>query len=85
VDGVAGAWTFASESTFETALDLAGVASPSSTRILLTYVDGDPLAVDAAIDALPQPDPAVARTVFCGPLRAITPWEWDWFDAPSRA
>jgi hypothetical protein len=85
IDGVAGAWTFASESTFETALDLAGGGSPASTRVLLTYVDGDPLAVASAIDSLPTPDSGIATTVFRGPLRAITPWQWDWFDARSPA
>jgi hypothetical protein len=79
-DGVAGAWTFASESTFESALDLAGVASPSSTRILLAYLDGDPVAASAAIEALPPGDAAAERVVFRGPLRAITPWQWDWFE-----
>jgi hypothetical protein len=29
----------------------------------------------------------VAVDLYCGPVRTITPWQWDWFDAtaPSRA
>jgi hypothetical protein len=80
-DGVAGAWTFASESTFESALDLAGVVSPPSTRILLVYLDGDPLAVaDELRTGVPHETTAVERVVFRGPLRTIVPWEWAWFD-----
>jgi hypothetical protein len=80
-DGVAGAWLFADDSTFATALDLTRSPSPSSIRITLAYLDGDPVEAGAAITDLTQAaaDPAVARTLFSGPLRAITPWEWDWF------
>jgi hypothetical protein len=80
-DGVAGAWLFADESTFATALDLTGEPSPPSRRIVLAYLDGDPVRTAAELSALPR-DRAepVERTLFSGPLRAITPWEWDWFD-----
>lgn len=87
--GAAGAWTFASESTFSSHLDLAGDEAPSSTRILVVYLDGDPLAFAAEVDERTEvwraagrlPDPGdVATTLLRGPLRAITPWEWDWFD-----
>ena len=78
--GVAGAWTFASESTFESALDLDGGVSPASTRILLAFVDGDPLAAARSIDALPRADAAIATELLRSPLRSINPWEWDWFD-----
>jgi hypothetical protein len=80
-DGVAGAWTFASESTFASALDLSGGEPPPSVRVVLTYLDDDPLAVAPRIAALDgPPDASVERTLFAGPLRAITPWQWDWFD-----
>jgi hypothetical protein len=80
-DGVAGAWVFADDSTFTTALDLTGSASPTSVRITLAYLDGDPVEAGAAITALTAAvDQSVERTLFSGPLRAITPWEWDWFD-----
>jgi hypothetical protein len=80
-DGVAGAWTFASEDTFASALDLSGEAAPPSVRVVLTYLDDDPIAVTRAVGALDgPPDPSVETTLFSGALRAITPWEWDWFD-----
>ncbi len=41
--GAAGAWTFASENTFAAPLDLSGDPSPSSTRIVIVYLDEDPL------------------------------------------
>jgi len=79
--GVAGAWTFASDDTFASALDLSGEAAPPSVRVVLSYLDDDPLEVTRSLDALtPAPDPSVETTLFSGPLRAIAPWEWDWFD-----
>jgi hypothetical protein len=80
-DCVAGAWLFASASTFQTALDLSGEPAPPSMRIILAYLDGDPLPVQEELAALPRPDdPSIERTLFSGPLRAILPWQWDWFD-----
>ena len=75
------AWTFASDDTFASALDLSGEAAPPSVRIVLAYLDDDPLEVTRSLDALtPVPDPSVETTLFSGPLHAITPWEWGWFD-----
>lgn len=80
-DGVAGVWTFASDDTFAGALDLTGAAAPPSVRIVLTYLDGDPVGVSRSLAALDgPPDPSVETLLFRGPLRAITPWQWDWFD-----
>jgi hypothetical protein len=88
--GAAGAWTFASESTFTPAPGPSGEAGPAGTRILLVFLDGDPRAFAAEVgeraagwrDAGRLPDHSdVEATLFSGPLRAITPWEWDWFDA----
>ncbi|MDT5024588.1 MAG: hypothetical protein QOE61_1014 [Micromonosporaceae bacterium] len=93
--GVAGAWTFASQST---TLDRGWSAASGSTtfderseldsgryRILLVYLDADPLEFlsdyrrrqeewrDAERQSLEVP-------ILSSALRAITPWQWDWFD-----
>jgi hypothetical protein len=79
--GAAGAWTFASESTFASALDLSGEVSTSSIRITLVYLDEDPLTFTEELAALPSDEAeAVETTIFSGPLRTIIPWQWDWFD-----
>lgn len=101
VEGVAGAWTFASDST---TLDPSWQAVPGSTtfeasgrdrgafRVLVSYLDAEPVSVASAIAAHPvwdSRDPlltAAEEVVFAGPLEAISPWEWSWFDrelAPS--
>lgn len=81
LDGVAGAWTFASESTFAAPLDLTRGVAPPSVRLTLLYLDEDPLLVTDQVQRLaPPPDPTVETTLFSGPLHAITPWQWDWFD-----
>jgi hypothetical protein len=80
--GVAGAWTFASESTFATSLDLSTGAPPQSVRIVVLYLDEDPVDVTpalAAVGAKAEPG-GVEAVLFSGPLRTIIPWEWDWFD-----
>lgn len=83
--GAAGAWSFASESTFESALDLSGGASPTSTRIVMVYLDEDPLEfVDDLASRPADTQLQAAETVLlAGPLRTIIPWEWDWFDQPA--
>lgn len=85
--GAVGAWTFASEETFATHVDLSGEQVSESTRIHVYFLDGDPLGfareADQARDEIRAPDPPapeIEQPVFSGPLRAITPWEWDWFD-----
>jgi hypothetical protein len=80
-DGVAGAWTFASDDTFASALDLSGEAAPPSVRVVLAYLDGDPVDVSRTVSSFEgPPDASVERTLFAGPLHAITPWQWDWFE-----
>jgi hypothetical protein len=42
-------------------------------RISVAWLDDEPLAVTL-------PPTHDAGIVFAGPLEAITPWQWDWFD-----
>jgi hypothetical protein len=85
--GVAGAWTFASEAAF--GHGQAGVPESSSTRILVLFLDENPLDVVAEIDRQQAEwaasgrhrDTSALETIrFASPLRNIVPWEWDWFD-----
>lgn len=77
--GVAGCWTFASESNFATHLDLGGTPQPS-TRIVLFYLDEHPVDVAATLDPIAASTGAIGETVLLHtPLDAITPWAWDWF------
>jgi hypothetical protein len=84
--GVAGAWTFVGEESFR-----AGPAAdgPANLRFHLYFLDQDPLEVAAGLPVLEQQwdaagrgrdSSAVERSLFSGPLRAIVPWRWDWFD-----
>jgi hypothetical protein len=61
--------------------------------IVLTvlYLDSDPGTVAPEVAAqmsmVPTELEGVEVDLYCGPVRTITPWQWDWFDAtaPSRA
>ena len=66
VPGVVGAWSFAD----------------AERRITVSWLDEAPLAVNAALGAAVDGRRARSadRTVFAGPLEAITPWQWDWFE-----
>jgi hypothetical protein len=77
--GVAGCWSFAGESNFAVHADLASGEAPMvSTRIVLFCLDEDAVDVSATFDAI---DASPGETVsFAGPLEAITPWRWDWFE-----
>jgi hypothetical protein len=53
------------------------------------FLDDDPLVVterliarreDWARHGRTRDTSAVEDKIFAGPLQAITPWEWDWFD-----
>lgn len=76
-DGVAGAWTFASDPALATRA-IPGLES--GTRIHLYFLDGDPLVATHALARVLPMDDERERIVYAGPLRAITPWQWDWFD-----
>ena len=89
--GVAGAWTFASDST---TLDPRWQATAGSVtfdpiegpdrgtfRVHVYFLDGDPIDVATTIATLSPPGAAQREhTLFAGPLRTIVPWQWDWFD-----
>ena len=67
VPGVAGAWSFADE----------------ERRVTVTWLDAPPLEVREQIDAVVahRREGSTTRTVFAGPFEAITPWQWNWFEA----
>lgn len=80
VDGVAGVCVLASQNTFLTHQDLGTAADPSSTRIHLTYLDGE-LAETAAALAQPTDAPTTeGELLHAGILESIVPWQWDWFN-----
>ena len=89
--GVAGVWTFSSQSTTldagwsgaagSTTFDERAELGPGRYRIALTYLDGDPIAHARDRQGLPAgPHPDAEVSILDGVLRAIAPWEWDWFD-----
>lgn len=89
-NGVAGAWTFYSGWT--TLLDADQRRMPGAARVLLVYLDGDPMGFvnerrhrmaewQAAGRLL---DRSGLETVLLdSPLLDIRPWEWSWFDGPT--
>ena len=76
VPGVAGCWTFATNSGMRSRRWTAG-----ERRITFCWLDDEPLACAARI--APMVDASRGTTRFAGPLETITPWAWDWFDEPS--
>jgi len=76
-DGVAGVWSFATDSRFA-----RHVWRPGAKTIAVAYLDVDPVAQAAALGDLVHA--AVVGSprgvLFAGPLETITPWHWDWFD-----
>ncbi len=67
--GVAGAWSFADD----------------ARRVTVTWLDAPPLEMCARLEPIVERrrGSATTATVFAGPLEAITPWQWTWFDAPQ--
>jgi hypothetical protein len=64
--GVAGAWSFADR----------------ERRVTVTWLDASPLDTAVRLDPIAERrrDGSTGRAVFTGPLEAVTPWQWDWFD-----
>ena len=86
VDGVAGVWTFATDSRF----DRHGWRTGDKT-ITVCYLDADPCcgALSATwCDAVVRDAPS-GLVLLRGPFETITPWRWDWFDeealSPDRS
>jgi hypothetical protein len=44
------------------------------------FIDEDPVGVAAGLAATDHETPLAEVIRFSGPLRAIVPWEWSWFD-----
>jgi len=64
--GVAGAWMFADE----------------QRRVTVSWLDAPPLAMADRLAPIVARHRAESdgRALFAGPLEAITPWQWTWFD-----
>lgn len=89
--GVAGAWTFSADDTLAPeawARREQRVATDGDAllRVTVLFLDDDPTAVAddlAPADLTAHPDDDVEQVVFAGPLEAIEPWRYDWFDEPD--
>jgi hypothetical protein len=83
--GAAGAWTFAARDFYAPDRDL----TQPMLRMTLVYLERDPLAfADQAAKLASRDTSGVEKVLFAGPLSAIVPWQWNWFDAatsPSEA
>ncbi|MDQ1475269.1 MAG: hypothetical protein QOE62_498 [Actinomycetota bacterium] len=64
--GVAGAWWFAD----------------GQQRVTVTWLDAPPLKMVGRLEPIVARRRAESsgRALFAGPLEAITPWQWSWFD-----
>jgi len=94
--GVAGAWTFVSDSTtLDSDVDATKTNTfrptghePGRFRVLLLFLDEDPLHVvnnladPSSLSAPPDAldQASVEEVVFSSPLRTIEPWNWSWFE-----
>ena len=75
-DGVAGVWSFGTDSRFDRHL-----WRPGHKTVTVCYLDAEPLQVAPALNELVRADvDASSRVVWAGPMETITPWRWDWFD-----
>lgn len=91
--GVAGLWTFVSEDLLAPGRDTTNSYTARSwTRITLLYLDEDPLSVltdmqgrDASLRRAGRlRDLSNVEDIrFATPMRAIVPWQWDWFDGAA--
>jgi hypothetical protein len=74
--GAVGAWTFAARDFYAPDRDL----TQPMLRMTLVYLERDPLAFADQVAKLKSHDTSSVETIlFAGPLRAIVPWQWDWF------
>jgi len=90
-DGVAGVWTFGTDSRFD-----RHPWRPGHKTVTVCYLDEEPLTVSTTLNDLVRADLVRAdsgransgrvesgRVVWAGPMETITPWRWDWFDEHS--
>ena len=78
-DGVAGVWTFGTDSRFD-----RHPWRPGHKTVTVCYLDAEPLAVAPALNDLVRAHADdSSRVVWAGPMETITPWRWDWFDEPA--
>ncbi len=88
-DGAAGAWTFTAADTFvqdRTATEMR------SDRVVIVYLDDDPLEFTAQRSAVLRElratansrlDSPVETPLLSSPFETVIPWQWDWFDTPD--
>jgi len=75
VNGVAGVWTFVSDEEHRM------VWRPGRHRVTVCFLDESPLGISAPLgEIVARWRPTVDAVVHAGPLEAIIPWRWDWFD-----
>jgi hypothetical protein len=80
--GAVGAWTFAARDFYAPDRDL----NQPMLRMTLVYLEHDPLAfANQALTLTPRDTSGVEKILFAGPLRAIVPWQWDWFDTATSS
>jgi len=83
VPGVAGLWTFATSARYR-----EGPWDPGDRRVTVCWLDDDPLAVAARIDAVEEARrefDAVSHVTLAGPFETIVAGEWDWFASIQHA
>jgi hypothetical protein len=90
--GVAGAWTFVSESAYPGRHRGSAESTKPGIRIHVYFLDEDPLVFARDLLEHERQWEADGRTaneidaevpIFTSLLRTIVPWEWDWFDVPG--
>jgi len=73
--GVAGVWSFVSDQERHLAW------RPGRRRITVCFLDESPMAVAPRLgDVVGGWRPDADAVVHAGPLEAVVPWQWDWFD-----
>jgi hypothetical protein len=78
IPGVAGVWTLVDQGGVGGTRP--GASVPTGRRVTVVFLDRDPVEL-AAMVGYTEAHPSGLETVrFSSPLRAITPWEWGWFD-----
>jgi hypothetical protein len=85
--GAAGGWTFRSERLSAESTGGGTDGALPVMRIELTWLEGDPVEFAGLLAEAerewhrdsPPPRPDAERLLLAGPLRSITPGEWDWF------